>query len=162
MKLLFFCEICQILHVIFGSTSTFYSKFCIDIQCDYTQLTFWAQTLCTLVKTSTLKCKFLRFLSARVKIRQILHVNFELTNQFLFKFSIIVHCHDTQLPCKFWAHTFSNFDRRIPSKSQFWNFREFWWKFAKFLMSFFKQQVSFSLDFTSLSIVIKDNSSVHF
>ena len=29
---------------------------------------FLAQTLCTLVKTSPLKCKFLRFLSPRVKI----------------------------------------------------------------------------------------------
>ena len=38
--------------------------------------------------------KFLRFSSARVKICQIPHVNFELTSQFLFKFCIILHCHD--------------------------------------------------------------------
>ena len=59
------------------------------------------QTLYTLFKRSTLKCKFLRFSSPWVKICQIPHVNFELTSQFLFKFSIILYCHDTKLPCKF-------------------------------------------------------------
>ena len=58
---------------------------------------FLAQTLYTLFKRSPLKCKFLRFLSARVKICQIPHVNFELTSQFLFKFGIILHCHDAKL-----------------------------------------------------------------
>ena len=56
---------------------------------------FLAQTLYTLFKRSPLKCKFLRFSSARVKICQIPHVNFELTSQFLFNFCIILHCHDT-------------------------------------------------------------------
>ena len=49
----------------------------------------------------TLKCKFLRSLSARVKIRQTPHVSFELKSQFLFKLCIIVHCHDTKLPVNF-------------------------------------------------------------
>ena len=62
---------------------------------------FLAQTLYTLVKSSPLKCKFSRFLSARVKIRQFFHVNFELTSQFLFNFCIILHCHHTKLPRKF-------------------------------------------------------------
>ena len=38
--------------------------------------------------------QFLRLLSARVKICQIPHINFETTSQFLFKFCIILHCHD--------------------------------------------------------------------
>ena len=63
------------------------------------------------------------FLSARVKICQIPHVNFELTSQFLFKFCIILHCHDTNFPCKFWAHKFSTLDKRIPSKFQFLDFQ---------------------------------------
>ena len=63
------------------------------------------------------------FSSARVKIRQIPHVNFELTSQFLFKFCIILHCHDIKLPCKFWAHKFSTLNKRIPSKSQFSDFQ---------------------------------------
>ena len=57
---------------------------------------FLAQTLYTLFKRSPLKCKFLRFWSARVKIRRIPHVNFELTSQFLLKFWIILHCHNTK------------------------------------------------------------------
>ena len=56
---------------------------------------FLAQTLFTLVKSSLLKCKFLRFSSAQVKICQIPLVNFELKSQFLFNFCIILHCHDT-------------------------------------------------------------------
>ena len=63
------------------------------------------------------------FLSARVKICQIHQINFELTSQFLFIFCIILHCHDTKLRCKFYAHTFSTLDKRIPSKSQFLEFR---------------------------------------
>ena len=57
--------------------------------------TFLAQTLYTLVKGSPLKCKVLRFLSARVKIRQIPYINFEKTSQFLFRFFIILQCHYT-------------------------------------------------------------------
>ena len=63
--------------------------------------------------------KFLRFSSARVKICQIPHVNFELTSQFLLKFCIILHCHDTKLPYKFEAHKFSTLDKKIPSESPF-------------------------------------------
>ena len=62
---------------------------------------FFAQTLYTLLKSSPLKCKYLRFSSARVKIRQIPHVSFELTSQFLFEFYIILQCHETKLLCKF-------------------------------------------------------------
>ena len=113
---------------------------------------FFAQTLYTLVKSSLLKCKFLRFSSARVKTRQIPHVNFELTSQFLIKFCIILHCHDTKPSCKFKAHTFSTLDKRIKGKSQFWEFRVLYWKFAKFLMSFSKPLVSFSSNFASRSM----------
>ena len=90
-------KICQIPHVNFELTSQFFFKFCIIFYCHDTILLckFWAQTLYTLFKRSPLKCKFLRFSSARVKIRQIPHVNFELTSQFLFNFCIILHCHDT-------------------------------------------------------------------
>ena len=49
----------------------------------------------TLVKSRPLKCRFLKFLSARVKIPQIPHVHFELTSQFFFNVRIILHCHDT-------------------------------------------------------------------
>ena len=68
---------------------------------------FLAQTLYTLVKSSLLKCKLLRFSTAWVKICQIPHVNFELSSQLFSKFCIILHCHDTKLPCKFYTHKFS-------------------------------------------------------
>ena len=42
-----------------------------------------------------LKWKFLRLLSARVRIFQIVHISFETTSQFLCKFCIKCHCHDT-------------------------------------------------------------------
>ena len=36
----------------------------------------------------------MRLSSARVKVHQIPHVNFKMTSQFLYKFCIILHCHD--------------------------------------------------------------------
>ena len=44
------------------------------------------------------KCKFLRLLSAQVKIRQIPYVHFETTGQFLFRFFIILQWYYTKLP----------------------------------------------------------------
>ena len=66
-----------------------------------TSLYFLAQTIYTFLKRSTLKWKCLRLSSARVKINQIPHVSFEVTSQFLFIFCVILHCHGTQLLCKF-------------------------------------------------------------
>ena len=96
---LLFCwwtKICKILHVIFESTSQFSFKFCNNLHCNQIWLlyTFLARKLYTMVKSSPLNCKFLRLSSAQLKIYQITHVNFELTSQFLFKFCIILHCHD--------------------------------------------------------------------
>ena len=75
--------------------------------------------------------------------RQIPHVNFELTSKFLFKFCFILHFHGIKLPYKFWAHTFSTLDKRIPSKSQFLDFPVFWWNFPEFLMSFWRHESVF-------------------
>ena len=83
---------------------------------------FLAQALHTFIKSSLLKCKFLGFSSAQVKICQIPRVNFELTSQFPSKFCIILHCHDKNVPCKFRAHKFSTLNKRIPSKFQFLDF----------------------------------------
>ena len=78
---------------------------------------------------------FLDFLSAQVKICKV-HVNFKTRSQFLLNFCVTLHCHDTQLHCKFEAHTFSTLDKKILSKFQFWHFQVLWWKFAKFLVIF--------------------------
>ena len=55
---------------------------------------FLVQTTYTLLKRNPLKWKILRHSSARVKIRQIPHVNFKMTSLFLFRFCVIVHCQD--------------------------------------------------------------------
>ena len=73
----------------------------VQISCPYyisweiTPLHFLAQTIYTLLKRNTLKLNFLSLLSAWIKICQIPHVNFEMTSQFLIKFCIIFHCHDS-------------------------------------------------------------------
>ena len=46
-------------------------------------------------KGNPLKCNFFRLSSIQVKMRQVPHVNVETTSQFLSKFCIILHCHNT-------------------------------------------------------------------
>ena len=111
---------------------------------------FLVQTLYILVKSIALKFKFLRLLSARVKILQIHYVNFETASQFLFKFFIILQCHYSCI-FYFWQ-----------KNHNFWHFQVFWWKFTKFLMSFSKPQVSFSSNITWHFNVMKYNSLVLF
>ena len=92
------------------------------------------------------KRKFLRSLSAQVKIPQIPHVNFELTRQFLFNFCII-------------SYTL------VKSSSlsvNFWDFQVLRSKFLKFLMSILKRQVKSSSGFLSLFNVVTHNNSVNF
>ena len=43
--------------------------------------------------------------------------------------------------CKFVARAFSTLDKRIPSKTLFWDFRVLWWKVTMVLMSLSKPQV---------------------
>ena len=90
MKSLFvslWTKTCQILHVILESinkSKTFPSSF-VSIFSAIKHNSFvlsLAEILYALVKSSPLKCKFLKFLSARVEICQIPHVNFELTSHF--------------------------------------------------------------------------------
>ena len=99
IKSLFFSlwtKICQILHVIFESTRQFSFKFYINIQCHQTtSLYFFSSKIICFYQKSPLKCKFLRFWSAWIKIRQIPHANSELTSQFLFNFCILFYCHGT-------------------------------------------------------------------
>ena len=68
----------------------------LSVQSNLTHLhIFLAQKLYSLVKSSSLKFTFLRFSSARVKIRQIPHISFELTSEVLLKFCIIFQSDDT-------------------------------------------------------------------
>ena len=84
------------------SKSQFYFEFCMSsVPSSITPLNFLAQILYSLLKSSPLTCRFLKFSSAQVKTCQISHDNLELTSQFIFNFCIIARCHDTKLPCKF-------------------------------------------------------------
>ena len=78
--------------------------------------------LFTFVKSSPLKFKFLRLLSARVNICETFYGNFQTTSQFLFRLFIIFQCYFIQLRYKFSVHAFSTFEKMILSKSQFSQF----------------------------------------
>ena len=90
-------KICQIPHVISQTTSGFFFKLCIILQCYEIQFlcTFLAQTLYTLVKSSPLKSKCLRLSSSRFKIRQIRYVNLKQqvssSSDFLSFFSVVTY-----------------------------------------------------------------------
>ena len=90
-------KICRISQVFFQTTSQFFFKICISLQCYERQLlcTFLAQTIYTLVTKSQLKHIFFRLLSTRVQICEVPLVNFKTTSQFLFNFCIILLCHGT-------------------------------------------------------------------
>ena len=83
-------KFCQTPYANFETTSWFLSKFCIPFQFHERLFlcTFLAQTLYTLLKRSSLNWKFLKLLSARVKICQIPYANFETTSRFLYKYCI--------------------------------------------------------------------------
>ena len=59
-----------------------------SVSCKITPLYFLAQTTYILLKRRLLKWKFLRHLSAQVKVCQIPYANFETTSRFLSKFFI--------------------------------------------------------------------------
>ena len=105
--------------------------------------------------------KILDFISAWVKICEV-HVNFKTTSQFLLTFCVTLHCHDTQLHCKFEAHTFSTLDKKILSKFQFWHLQLLCGKFAKFLMSFSKHNKPVIIQILHHSSVSRNNIPLYF
>ena len=96
---------------------------------------FQLKTLYTLIKKSSLTCKFLRLSSARAKLCQIPHINFETKSQFLSKFYIILHYHNfvisfrlihfvlwilSKCPVKVPKSNVIYFAQKKPIKVQFW------------------------------------------
>ena len=112
-------KICQISYnTNFETTSQFLSKFCIRLQFHERLFlcTFLAQTIYTLLKRSSLKCKFLRLSSARVKFCQIPYANFETTSRFLSKFFIPLQFHERLFHCTFLAQIIYTLHKRSPLK----------------------------------------------
>ena len=83
-----------------------------------------AWTICTLLKRSPLKWKFLKLLSGQVKICHIPYVNFETTSRFHSKFCISLQFHDRYLLYIFLVETINiYFAQKEPIKIK--NFETF-------------------------------------
>ena len=78
----------------------------------------------------------------------------------LFKFCIIVQCHERYLLCTFYSGLIY-FGQKIIHRSEIIELSSGWVKIQKIPMSYLKPQVSFSLNFVSLFSVMIDNSSVY-
>ena len=100
------------------------------------------QTLHTFHGRDLSKCKFLRLLSARIKIHQIL-VSFETTNRFFFKFCINLQCHETRLFCTFLAEILYTFNKRILSRYKFGEIESL--KFGTLMGSLRQNNIKFQL-----------------
>ena len=114
-------KICQISYANFEMTSQFFPKFCIPLQFHERLFlcSFLTEAIYTLLKRSPLKWKFLRLLSAQVKICQIFYVNFEMTSQFVPKLCIPLQVDERLFLCSFLAQTKYTLLNRSPLKWKF-------------------------------------------
>ena len=81
-------------HAIFQSTSHFFSNFASIFSSikNNSSILFLAQTLFTLLKSSLVKCKFVRLLSARVKfLKPILNWKVDSSSVFVSFFIVMAH-----------------------------------------------------------------------
>ena len=122
---------------------------------------FLAQKLYNLVKSSPLKCKFLRFSIARVKTCQLLHVNFVLVCQFLFKVCIIHHCHDITSVWFLSSYIF-NFRQKYGIKVSISRLPSALVKICQIPHVNFWKQAGFLSNFVPIFSAVKHNSSVLF
>ena len=135
-------KICQIAHVIFQTTSQFFFKFYMTLQCHeiHSSAIFLGQTLYALHERDQSKCRFFRLFSVRIKIHQI-HVIFEAKKKFLFTFCTTLWYHETQLVHTFFTETLYTFSKNSlskykfgeisPEQSKVWNFALWWAPFVK-------------------------------
>ena len=140
-------EICKTPRVIFQNTIEVFFKFRFTFQCHERLLlcTFLGQTLYTLHEKDHSNCRFLRLLSAWIKIHQIL-VIFETANWFLFKFYITLHCRETQLLCTFSAEILYTFNKRSLSQCKFGEIKNL--KVATLISSFHQNNMKVQLKST--------------
>ena len=106
--------------------------------------------------------QFFRLLSALMKVHGIPHANFENTRSGFIQ--ILHRCSVSWkiTPLYFFSSSLIYFRQKEPIEVKYLDFWVIWWKFTKFLLSYLKPQVSFSLNFASLFIVMRGNSSVFF
>ena len=148
----------QIPQVILQATNQFYFKFCITFQCHVAKF-LWnvlPELLCFGQKEPN-KVQILRLLCALMKAHSIPYASFETTRSRFIQ--ILHHC---SVSWKITRLDFFSSNLYTLDKKQFIEFWMVGWKFTKFLMTCLKLQVSFSLNFASLSSVMRGNSSVPF
>ena len=124
-------------------------------------LYFFSSNIYTFLKRSILKWKCLRLSSARVKIRQIPHVNVKMTSQFLFKFCIILLCHDTT-PLWILSSHFFYFGLKDPIEIPIFRLSSAAVKIGHIPHVSFQTTSQFFFKFGPPLIVMKYNSSVRF
>ena len=124
-------------------------------------LYFFSSNIYTFLKRSILKWKCLRLSSARVKIRQIPHVNVKMTSQFLFKFCIILLCHDTT-PLWILSSHFFYFGLKDPIEIPIFRLSSAAVKIGHIPHISFQTTSQFFFKFGPPLIVMKYNSSVRF
>ena len=96
-----------------------------------TPLYFFRSIITYFLGRNKSRCKFLRLLSARIKIPQIL-ISFETANQFFFKFFFNLQCHETQPLCTFFSWNFIYFQQK---EQIWWNWKSEIWHFDGLLLS---------------------------
>ena len=94
-------KICQILHVIFQTTSQLFFKFCLTLQCHeiYSSVLFYVKRCILCTKETNQSANFLDFLVLWSKFTKFL--SFLTKNKFLFKFCTSLWYHET-----YFLHTF--------------------------------------------------------
>ena len=157
-------KLCQIPYANFEATIWFHSKFCISLQFHERLFlcSFLAQSIYTLLNRSTLKWKFLRLSSGRVKFSPIPYAKFEATSWFLSKFGISLQFHERLFLCTFLAPRIYTLLNGTPLKWKLLRLQVQGSNFLKFLMPIFKQQVNSSPNFAFFFNFMKDNSSILF
>ena len=138
-------KFCQIPYLNFEMKSRFLSKFCIPLQFHERLFlcTFLAQTIYTLLKRSSLKWKFLRLWSARVKFCEISYANFETKSRFLSKFSIPLQFHERLFPCSFLAQKIYTLLKRSSLKWKLLRLSSAWVKFCQIPSANFEPRTRF-------------------
>ena len=89
-------KIRQVAHVIFHTKIQFFFKIWINLECyDITPLYFLGSNIIYFRRKQHMKVQIFRLATGRIKLYQIPYVIFGTQSQFLFKFCIIFHCHET-------------------------------------------------------------------
>ena len=117
---------------------------------------FLAETLFTLVKSSLLKCKFVRLLSTRVKICQIPYVN----SSSIFASFFIIMAHNSPINFKLIHFQFQT--KGYHQGHNLETFKYFGENLPNFSCQFLEAQASFPSNFVSVLSAIKHNSSLFF